>query len=47
MTGGYYRMARGWLGHPVLQGEPYDRRSAWAWLIEEAKWQEPGPQRDN
>ncbi len=40
MTGGYYRMARGWLEHPVLQGESYDRRSAWAWLIEEAKWQD-------
>ncbi len=40
MTGGYYRMARGWLEHPMLQGEPYDRRSAWAWLIEEAKWQD-------
>ena len=40
MTSGYYRMARGWLNHPVLQGESYDRRSAWAWLIEEAKWQD-------
>ncbi len=40
MAGGYYRMARGWLDHPVLQGEPYDRRSAWAWLIEEALWQD-------
>ena len=40
MTGSYYRMARGWLDHPVLHGEPYDRRSAWAWLIEEALWQD-------
>ena len=37
---GFYLMHRGWLDHPVLQGEPYDRRSAWAWLIEEAKWQD-------
>ena len=40
MSRGQYRMRRGWLEHPVLQGEPYDRRSAWAWLIEEAKWQD-------
>ena len=39
MSRGQYRMRRGWLEHPVLQGEPYDRRSAWAWLIEEATWQ--------
>ncbi len=37
---GFYFMHRGWLDHPVLQGESYDRRSAWAWLIEEAKWQD-------
>ena len=37
---GFYLMHRGWLDHPVLQGESYDRRSAWAWLIEEAKWQD-------
>ena len=37
---GFYCMHRGWLDHPVLQGESYDRRSAWAWLIEEAKWQD-------
>ena len=37
---GYYRMRRGWLEHPALRGEPYDRRSAWMWLIEEAGWKD-------
>ena len=39
MTGGYYQMHRGWLDHHALQGEPFDRRSAWCWLVEEAQWQ--------
>ena len=39
MTGGYYQMHRGWLDHHTLQGEPFDRRSAWCWLVEEAQWQ--------
>lgn len=33
---GYYVMHRGWLDHPSLSGEPYDKRSAWCWLIENA-----------
>lgn len=39
---GYYRMARGWMDNPALGGarEPYCRRAAWAWLIEEAVWTE-------
>lgn len=36
---GYYRMARGWQDHPVLNREPMCRRAAWAWLIEEAAWE--------
>lgn len=38
MSRGYYRMARGWLDHPGLCGGPFDKRSAWAWLIERAAW---------
>lgn len=38
MSGGFYRMHRGWLDHPVLGGEPMCKRAAWAWLIEEASW---------
>lgn len=34
---GFYRLYRGWLDHPMLAG-PYDRRSAWCWLIEHAAW---------
>ncbi|WP_395454729.1 hypothetical protein ACHMW5_13585 [Azospirillum melinis] len=35
---GYYRMHRGWMDHPALGGskEPFCRRAAWAWLIENA-----------
>jgi hypothetical protein len=29
-------MERGWLKHEVFSGEPFGRRSAWIWLIEEA-----------
>ena len=38
---GYYLMHRGWLDHPALGGkrEPHNRRSAWAWLIENAAYQ--------
>lgn len=38
----HYQMQRGWLDNPALQGGPFDRRSAWAWLIEKANWK-PGP----
>jgi hypothetical protein len=39
---GYYLMSRGWLDNPALGGkrEPYCKRAAWAWLIEEAQWQD-------
>lgn len=36
--GGFYRMHRGWLDHPVFGKEPFDQRSAWAWLIERAAY---------
>ena len=36
MTRGHYKMERGWLKHEVFSGEPFGRRSAWIWLIEEA-----------
>ncbi|MFC5355453.1 hypothetical protein [Azospirillum himalayense] len=37
---GFYLMHRGWLDHPAFGGarEPYCRRAAWAWLIENACW---------
>jgi len=37
-VGGHYRMARGWLDHPVFANEPFSRHAAWAWLIGEAAW---------
>ena len=36
--GGYYRMHRGWMDFRALDGEPFCRRAAWAWLIEQACW---------
>lgn len=38
-------MHRGWLDSPVLNGarEPYCRRAAWAWMVEEARWRD-GPE---
>ena len=37
---GHYRMHRGWMDNPALGGdrEPFCRRAAWAWLIENANW---------
>src|SRR5262245_8967031 len=35
---GTLRIARALVDHPVLQGGPYDRRSAWLWLLSEAAW---------
>lgn len=38
---GYYFMWRGWMKNRVFEREPvYDRRSAWAWLIEKAAWED-------
>lgn len=39
-SSGFYLLHRGWLQHPALGNEPYCRRAAWAWLIEEAAYQE-------
>lgn len=36
---GYIKLARGWLDHPELfTSEPYTKREAWAWLIEQAAY---------
>lgn len=39
---GFYLMHRGWLDHPAFGGkrEPFCRRAAWAWLIENAVYQD-------
>ena len=37
MKNGYYLMSRGWMDNPALSNpSPYDRRSAWVWIIEKA-----------
>jgi hypothetical protein len=43
-SAGYYLMHRGWLDTPALGGdrEPFCRRAAWAWMIENARWQNGG-----
>lgn len=35
-------MHRGWMEHPVFGGkrEPFCKRAAWAWMIEQAQWQD-------
>jgi hypothetical protein len=38
MSGGFYKMHRGWMDNPVLRGGKFSRRDAWVWLIEEASW---------
>jgi hypothetical protein len=35
---GTYRLARNWQFNPALEGGPFDRRSAWVWMIEKAEW---------
>lgn len=39
---GFYLMRRGWMDHPALAGkrEPFCRRAAFAWLVENAAWQD-------
>src|SRR5215472_15251147 len=34
----FYLMHRGWMENEIFEGEPFDKRSAWAWLIENAAW---------
>lgn len=36
----WYLMHRGWMKDPVFDNEPYTQREAWAWLIENACWEE-------
>lgn len=38
--GGYYKMYRGWMDHPVFGREPFTRAQAWCWLIERAAWRD-------
>lgn len=41
MRGGYYLMARGWMDHPAIAtNEPFTRREAWVWLIENAAFRD-------
>lgn len=42
MSAGFYLMHRGWMDNDVLSvgEEPFDRRSAWAWMIERAAWRD-------
>lgn len=36
---GYFIMARGWMEHGTLKSdEPYSRREAWVWMVEQAFW---------
>jgi hypothetical protein len=35
---GTLNVARSLVRHPVLDGDPFDRRSAWLWLLSEAAW---------
>lgn len=40
MGAGFYLMHRDWMDNPALDpDEPYDRRSAWVWLIEHAAFE--------
>lgn len=34
--GGFYLMHRGWMDNDVFDDEPFSRRAAWVWLIENA-----------
>lgn len=37
---GYYKMARGWHDSEMFLDSAFDERSAWSWLISEARWQD-------
>lgn len=38
MSGAHsYRLQAGWMGAPVFAGEPFNRASAWLWMIECAR----------
>ena len=42
MATGFYMMHRGWMDNPALGGsrEPFCRRAAWCWMIEQAAWKQ-------
>lgn len=33
---GWYRLHRGWMDDPLFRGEPFNRRDAFLWLVEQA-----------
>lgn len=35
---GFYRMQRGWQEGALFSGEPFSKRDAWVWMIEEAAY---------
>lgn len=35
-----YQMQRGWMDHPLFEGEKYTRAQAWEWMISEAAWKD-------
>jgi hypothetical protein len=36
----YYAMERGWMDHPLFEGDEYSRAQAWEWLVADAAWKE-------
>lgn len=38
MADGFYLMHRGWQDNPAFNDEPFSRRDAWVWLIENANF---------
>ncbi|TZG28587.1 hypothetical protein [Sphingomonas montanisoli] len=36
---GWYRMPRGWMDHPLFQGEAFCKRTAFQWMVEQAVYQ--------
>lgn len=36
----FYKMERGWLDSPMFRDAAYEDRSAWAWMIGEARWED-------
>ena len=43
---GWYQMHRGWQEHPFFGDEPFSKRDAWAWMIEEAIYMDGGSVRN-
>lgn len=36
----YVKMARGWLDHPMFEGQEFSDRTAWCWMVEAALWKD-------